>query len=244
MGITKNFKTKIAKLEEENDLKEFQTEAQVERIESKSTSTSDDKIMQDPEDSIFQEGFYQLMKEYDVMIKHMEIEYEQLVDSFFKKVDGLKDMEFSIKFSNFFSEQENVAWMDPIYQYELLFVHCGAICYAEEQENLIDKNFKFLDNIKNGKTTNIQNWWKETGKDIYIWILHKTKMKHESLLHDSLKSLEDEKTRVLITLFQKNPKLFDATQYKYESLSKEVGYLRYGSLYTLNYFKSMKGYLQ
>merc|ERR1712034_232695 len=145
MGITKNFKTKIAKLEEENDLKEFQTEAQVERIESKSTSTSDDKIMQDPEDSIFQEGFYQLMKEYDVMIKHMEIEYEQLVDSFFKKVDGLKDMEFSIKFSNFFSEQENVAWMDPIYEYELLFVHCGAICYAEEQENLIDKHSKLVE---------------------------------------------------------------------------------------------------
>jgi len=251
--ITNNFETKLPKLEEKNKLQEIQTSSstKVDVIASTSTQNSP-KIIQNQISE--EEGIYQkvkentsLMKEYDVLMKHMNIEYEELVNTFFKNVDGFKDMELSIQFSQYFTEEKNLGWMDPIYQYQFLFVHYGAICYAEEHENFIDKNFQFLDKIgvscENGET-NIKNWWKETGQDTYIWILHKIKMKHNTLLQNTLKSLENEKTRVLFTLFQKSPKLFDAPQYKYESLLKEIGYLRYGGLYTLNYFKCMKQFLQ
>jgi len=191
----------------------------------------------------------ELMEGFDVMMKHMESKSEKLVNSYCKKVNSLKDMDLHQKILNFYCKSQNVPWTYPSYQYEFLFVHHGAIKYITLQQNLIDENFDFLKSInvtdKNwSKETRIEKWWKETGKDIYLDALQKIKTKHDTLLQNTLKCVEDEKSRLLFELFEKYPKLFNEPKYEYESLLRDIGYIHYGSLYTRTYFICMKGELQ
>jgi len=212
--------------------------------------TAEESIIEDGAESTFleskwsQSGFEEeKFEESFMIICQMEENYQNLLLSFNAKVDEYEaagDIHFRSKIQYFLTLNNKLTFDNaytPQFQYEYIFLHHGVILYVEEQKKQIDENFKILNTSGNDETS-LQNWWKETGKQIYLDLLDKLETKHTTFRHETLESLTDTKLKAKCELFM-NPKneLFLKKQFRYENLFKDLGYVMHGAQQMIRDFK-------